>query len=159
MEPTALQADNAVAIKYEKMAHYDHILKRPDTYLGSTEIQVEAKGQYLFDSVSGRMQWHNTVSSVPALLRIFDEPLVNASDNRQRDPLMSCIRVTVNTKTNTISIFNTGKPIPIVMHPKENVWVIELIFGHLLTGSNYDDTVLRYTGGRNGYERPDFILN
>jgi DNA topoisomerase-2 len=29
--------------------------------------------------------------------------------------------------------------------------VSELIFGHLLTGSNYDDNIKKVTGGRNGF--------
>ena len=32
-----------------------------------------------------------------------------------------------------------------------NVYVPELIFGHLLTSSNYDDSIKKTTGGRNGY--------
>jgi DNA topoisomerase-2 len=51
----------------------------------------------------------------------------------------------------TISVCNNGLGIPVVMHAVENVWVPELIFGHLLTSSNYDDTQKRVTGGRNGY--------
>jgi DNA topoisomerase II len=31
------------------------------------------------------------------------------------------------------------------------MYVPELIFGHLLTGSNYDDDEQKVTGGRNGY--------
>ena len=37
------------------------------------------------------------------------------------------------------------------MHAKEKVYVPELVFGHLLTSSNYDDTVKKVTGGRNGF--------
>jgi DNA topoisomerase-2 len=37
------------------------------------------------------------------------------------------------------------------MHAKEKVYVPELIFGHLLTSSNYDDNEKKVTGGRNGY--------
>ncbi len=37
------------------------------------------------------------------------------------------------------------------MHGTYNVFVPELIFGHLLTSSNYDDTERKVTGGRNGY--------
>lgn len=36
------------------------------------------------------------------------------------------------------------------MHPKEKMYVPTMIFGHLLTGSNFDDTVKKVTGGRNG---------
>ena len=31
------------------------------------------------------------------------------------------------------------------------MYVPELIFGHLLTGSNYDDDEKKVVGGRNGY--------
>lgn len=34
---------------------------------------------------------------------------------------------------------------------KENIYIPEMIFGHLLTGSNYDDDEAKTTGGRNGY--------
>lgn len=36
-----------------------------------------------------------------------------------------------------------GAGIPVQMHSKEKLWVPELIFGHLLTSSNYDDTEKR----------------
>lgn len=52
---------------------------------------------------------------------------------------------------NEISIYNNGKGIPIVMHKKENMYVPELIFGTLLTSSNYNDDERKVTGGRNGY--------
>ena len=37
------------------------------------------------------------------------------------------------------------------MHSKEKVYVPELVFGHLLTSSNYNDDVKKVTGGRNGF--------
>jgi DNA topoisomerase-2 len=37
------------------------------------------------------------------------------------------------------------------IHKEEGVYVPELIFGHLLTSSNYDDAEKKTTGGRNGY--------
>ena len=37
------------------------------------------------------------------------------------------------------------------MHKVHKVYVAELIFGHLLTSSNYDDTMKKVTGGRNGF--------
>ena len=43
-------------------------------------------------------------------------------------------------KQNKISIFNNGKGVPVVMHKTEKMYVPELIFGTLLTSSNYDDS-------------------
>ncbi len=37
------------------------------------------------------------------------------------------------------------------IHKKEGCYVAELVFGHLLTGTNFDDSVKRVVGGRNGY--------
>ena len=50
-----------------------------------------------------------------------------------------------------ISIYNNGKGIPVVMHKDEKCYVPTLIFGHLLTSSNYNDDEKKVTGGRNGY--------
>ena len=64
---------------------------------------------------------------------------------------MDTIKVTIDRQNNQISVFNTGRGIPIEIHKDEQVYVPELIFGHLLTGSNYDDNEKKLTGGRNGY--------
>jgi DNA topoisomerase-2 len=37
------------------------------------------------------------------------------------------------------------------MHKDEKMFVAELIFGHLLTGSNYNDDEKKVVGGRNGF--------
>lgn len=41
--------------------------------------------------------------------------------------------------TGRIKVWNNGQGVPVEMHKKENVYVPELIFGHLLTSSNYED--------------------
>ncbi|KAI5176485.1 DNA topoisomerase II, partial [Pancytospora epiphaga] len=91
------------------------------------------------------------VCYAPGLYKIFDEILVNAADNKIRDPKMTTIRVNIDPERNEVSIYNNGKGIPIKIHSKEGVYVPELIFGHLLTSSNYDDNEKKVTGGRNGY--------
>lgn len=69
------------------------------------------------------------LSYVPGLYKIFDEILVNAADNKQRDPSMSELRVEIDPEKNKISVFNNGRGIPVVMHKEHNVHVPELIFG------------------------------
>ena len=91
------------------------------------------------------------ISFVPGLYKIFDEILVNAADNKQRDKNMDSIKVTVNREKGEISVWNNGRGIPIEMHEKEKIYIPEMIFGHLLTSSNYDDDAEKVTGGRNGY--------
>lgn len=91
------------------------------------------------------------VKIVPGLYKIFDEILVNAADNKIRDPNMDHIKVTLDRENGTISIWNNGRGIPIEIHEKEKIYIPELIFGHLLTSSNYDDNEKKVVGGRNGY--------
>lgn len=64
---------------------------------------------------------------------------------------MSTLKVTVDVDAGTISVYNDGKGIPIEIHATQNMYIPELIFGHLLTSSNYDDDEKKLTGGRNGY--------
>lgn len=99
---------------------------------------------------SGRIM-EKEITFTPGLYKIFDEIVVNAADNKQRDPSMDILDITVDAEKNYITVKNNGKGIPILMHKVHNVYVPSLIFGHLLTGSNFDDDEKKTTGGRNGY--------
>jgi len=154
-----------------------------------------------------------SVTFVPSLYKIFDEILVNAADNKQRDSSMDTVRIDINQDEGSIAVWNNGETvhhgwqlnlcmqmighspslwgnsqrfempasacavfihapplscwihlafpcslcsfagrgIPVTMHKDHGVYVPELIFGHLLTSSNYDDSERKVTGGRNGY--------
>ncbi|KAF8004523.1 hypothetical protein HF325_001971 [Metschnikowia pulcherrima] len=125
-----------------------HILKRPDTYIGSVEKnEVE---MWCFDDASELMVFKK-VTIVPGLYKIFDEILVNAADNKIRDKSMKNIKVEIDAAANTILVMNDGKGIPVEIHDKENIWIPEMIFGNLLTSSNYDDDQKKVVGGRNGF--------
>jgi hypothetical protein len=56
---------------------------------------------------------------------------------------------------NTIRVYNNGLGIPVDIHKEEGVYVPELIFGHLLTSSNYNDKDAKVgrarAGGRAGF--------
>uniref|UniRef100_A0A4W5QGK6 DNA topoisomerase 2 n=1 Tax=Hucho hucho TaxID=62062 RepID=A0A4W5QGK6_9TELE len=132
---------------YQKKTQLEHILLRPDTYIGSVEPVTQQL--WVYDENVG-MNCRD-VTFVPGLYKIFDEILVNAADNKQRDKTMSCIKVNIDAENNSISVWNNGKGIPVVEHKVEKVYVPALIFGQLLTSSNYDDDQKKVTGGRNGY--------
>lgn len=68
--------------KYQKISQLEHILKRPDTYIGSVETQEQL--QWIYDEETDCMIEKN-VTIVPGLFKIFDEILVNAADNKVRD--------------------------------------------------------------------------
>ncbi|XP_062220005.1 DNA topoisomerase 2-like [Phragmites australis] len=131
---------------YQKKTQLEHILLRPDTYIGSVEKHTQTLWVY-----EGGAMAHRSVTYVPGLYKIFDEILVNAADNKQRDPKMDALRVDIDVAGCCISVYNNGDGIPVEVHQEEGVYVPEMIFGHLLTSSNYDDNVKKTTGGRNGY--------
>ena len=134
--------------QYQKVTQYEHILKRPDSYIGSIEFQKEKL--WVYNSETEQLEFRD-VKYVPGLFKIFDEILVNAADNYQNDKSMKYIKVEIDRKNNRIKVKNGGKGIPIEIHKKYKMYVPQLIFGNLLTSSNYNDDVKKVTGGRNGY--------
>jgi DNA topoisomerase-2 len=64
---------------------------------------------------------------------------------------MDTLKVNIDVEEGTISVYNNGRGIPIAIHETENMYIPQLIFGNLLTSSNYDDDEKKLTGGRNGY--------
>jgi len=133
---------------YQKKTQLEHILLRPDTYIGSVE-SVTQQMYVLNDDTKRIIQ--REITFTPGLFKIFDEIVVNAADNKQRDPNMDKLEIEINPRLNKISVKNNGKGIPVVIHKEHNCYVPTLIFGQLLTGSNFNDDEKKTTGGRNGY--------
>lgn len=133
---------------YQKVTQLEHVLLRPDTYIGSVERVREQ--MWVYDAEE-EVMLQKEIEYTPGLYKIFDEILVNAADNKQRDKSMNCIKIEIKPEDNLISVWNNGEGIPVVMHKEENMYVPTMIFGHLLTSSNYNDEEEKVTGGRNGY--------
>lgn len=138
--------------KFEKKDPIDHCLTRPDMYVGSTRFRESE--EYISTYTDEFNISKETISICPALVRIFVEILSNAIDNAERSEKegnpSSKIKVKVDKETGETSVWNDGEVIPIEEHPEEKCFNHTLIFGHLLTGSNYDDEEERTLAGRNG---------
>ena len=156
MTPT-LGVGYNMAQQYKKHTHREHILELPDTYIGSVDISNE--NRWIYNKEKDEMEWRS-VQFCPGFLKIFDEILVNALDHRVRmtgrvtsgtadAQHVKHIDVTIGDKT--ISVRNDGDGIPVEVHSDSGVWAPELIFGHLLTSSNYDKAEEKIVGGKNGY--------
>src|SRR5210317_1785483 len=133
----------------QKLTHIEHILKRPDSYVGPVEQGTEP--YWILD---GSTFTKKNLKYSPALLKIFDEILVNAIDRNSLHPKqVSSISVAIDKDVGSVTIENNGPlgGISVKMHEKEGLWNPELVFGHLLTSTNYDDSQKRIVGGRNGY--------
>ena len=67
----------------QKLSHIEHILKRPDSYVGPVEVTPET--YWLIDKYGKKFEKRDIKYS-PALLKIFDEILVNAVDRNSLHP-------------------------------------------------------------------------
>ena len=142
-----------VAENYIKLTQREHILVRPDTYVGSKDAQVESR--WTITPELTRMEYCDLVFN-PALYRICDELVVNALDQVTRmaaveDKSKRVTRIVVTLTPTQFIVYNDGESIPITVHPEYKVMVPELVFAHLLTSSNYDEKEEKTVGGKNGY--------
>ena len=136
-------------IKYEKLDHREHVLHRPDTYLGSTSnVDNEC---YVFTDDGYISKEELNINQ--GLLQIYLEALTNATDNKirseERGVKFKRLEVSIG-KSGKTKIINDGIIIPIEIDKKTGVYIPEMVFGMLLTSSNYDDSVERTVAGRNG---------
>ena len=139
--------------RYNKMDPLKHILHRSDTYVGSTRKRTIKT--YISDSKKNFKITEKDIEFSPAILRIFIEALSNAIDNVARSAKTNTpckeIKVSLNMSTGQTCIYNDGESIPVEFDKDENCYVHSLIFGQLLTSSNYNDNEDRYDiSGRNG---------
>lgn len=122
-------------------------------YIGS--IVSDSECLWVFNSESNQINMKN-VAWVPGLYKIFDEIIVNALDQIKRLKHSNTtlkqvkeIKVTIDQETGEISVYNDGDGIEIAYNDKHEMYDPELIFGNMLTSSNYIDQKLNI-GGQNG---------
>jgi DNA topoisomerase-2 len=156
-------AATELSSKYQKMTDLEHIIKKPDTYIGS--IQLTECTEYT--TIPGEGEATNigltTFTHIPALYKLVDEGLVNMRDHviRQAQAIkdgkpdalpVTSIEVEVDAATGTITMTNDGNGIDIAQHPEHKMWIPEMIFGHLRTSTNYaEDKKEKIVGGKNGF--------
>lgn len=144
-----------LAKQYQRKTDKQHILDNPDTYIGSIE-NIESE-MWVYDDASERIVLRN-MEYIPGLYKLFDEGIVNCRDHVMRmiqSPILDKKFVTyINTniqEDGTIIFSNDGNGIDIAKHPEYDLWIPEMIFGHLRTSTNYDKTEERIVGGKNGF--------
>ena len=136
--------------KYKKLTDREHILQAPDTYIGSIEEDETVNWTFKNDKMKfKKYKW------IPGLYKCFDEGIVNARDHYIRqmnsNAPVKLIDVTIDEETGVISIMNDGRGIDVAMHEEHNLWIPEMIFGHLRTSTNYDKNEKKIVGGKNGF--------
>ena len=134
---------------YVQLDEIEHLLKRPEIFIGSTEN--DDKSIYIYDDEVKKIIKKN-INYNQGFITIHNEIIYNAIDNitRSENTSTPCTKIEISIINNTIFISNNGLSIPVEKNEKIE-WIPTAIFGELRTGSNFDDTKDRYTSGKNGY--------
>ena len=146
--------------KYQKKSDKQHVLDNPDTYIGSIEnISCNA---YVYDEESKKII-EKQITYNPGLYKLFDEGIVNcrdhfirmqqliiSSNSEEKNYPVTKIDISIDD-AGIITLTNDGNGIDVTVHPEYNVWIPELIFGHLRTSTNYDKEEKKIVGGKNGF--------
>ena len=130
--------------KYKVLDQISHILLRPGTYVGSNK-----PGKFTRWIIEDDKMLQKEVTIIPSFIKIFDEVITNSVDEHQRNNSLNRIDVTIDREKNTISVRDNGG-IPIEIHKEHSQYIPEVVFGNLMSGSNYDDTDERTVAGLNG---------
>jgi DNA topoisomerase-2 len=136
------------------MTALEHIKKKPDTYIGA--IDGDCTTTWTYDEKTKSIV-HKSFNWVPGFYKCFDEALVNARDHAVRMRLSNeknknLVRnIEIACDAGVLSIMNDGNGIDIAIHPKDKIYIPEMIFMHLRTSTNYDDEEKKLVGGKNGF--------
>lgn len=147
-----------LAEKYQQKTDKEHILANPDTYIGSVE-NVDAD-LWLYNDESKNIT-QKSITYIPGLYKLFDEGIVNCRDHvvrmkqaiaNKQDNALPVTYIDISIQDDgTISMTNDGNGIDVAIHPEYNIWIPELIFGHLRTSTNYNKNEKKIVGGKNGF--------
>ena len=169
---TKMNEDSELSQKYQQKTDRNHILDNPDTYIGSVEEvdnemwilneTVDTLDNVVPDNANNNIKIiQKNIRMIPGLYKLFDEGIVNCRDhvvrmlqaiqNKKENSIpVSYIDISIDND-GTITMINDGNGIDIAMHPEYNIWIPEMIFGHLRTSTNYDKTEKKIVGGKNGF--------
>ena len=150
-----MSSASKLAQQYQQKTDKQHILDNPDTYIGSVE-NVDAN-MWVFDDAANRIALKE-IEYIPGLYKLFDEGIVNARDHVVRmiqsnsidKKFVTFIDTTIGDD-GTITITNDGNGIDVAKHPENNLWIPEMVFGHLRTSTNYNKEEKKIVGGKNGF--------
>lgn len=143
---------------YEEKTLHQHVLDKTEMYVGNTFVEENDDFILVRTEEGGKASFHierRTVATSQALTRIFVEVVSNAVDNVERsrnkgDVPCTEIRVTLDLETGETSVWNDGYVIPIEKHESSGLYNHSLLFGRMLTSSNYNDATRQRVSGTYG---------
>lgn len=144
-----MKHEKTIEQTYQVLSEIEHIRKRTGMWAGSPV--AENRERYVYDQESNGMVKRQIVV-IPALLKIISEVLDNSVDEHKRNPnKLTMLKVQLGTADdeNEIVVYDNGG-IPVVMHQELGMYVPEVIFGQLRSGSNYNDEDEQSLAGTHG---------
>ncbi len=141
-------------LEIKRLDLHNQILLRPNMYIGSVKRLKPPPNNPVWHLVDNKIT-RGTPTYSDGLYRIFIEAVSNAIDNVWRSKEFGIpakkIKIFIDKESGVTSVWNDGKPVSLDKHPIEKMYNPELIFGVLLTSTNYNDNEARKTSGQNGY--------
>ena len=143
---------------YQKKTDRQHILDAPDTYIGS--VEETEYDTFVLETDNGETKIvKKNINIIPGLYKLFDEGIVNCRDHVARmaglekskeNIPVSYIDISIDSE-GVITMINDGNGIDVAKHPEYDIWIPEMIFGHLRTSTNYNKDEKKIVGGKNGF--------
>ena len=140
-----MKHEKTIEQQYQVLSELEHIRKRVSIYAGSPVI--ESRDEFIYDMTANTITLKN-VKFIPALIKIISEAIDNVVDEHKRQP-DKVTQLKFDIVDNEISIYDNGG-IPVVIHKDFDMYVPEIIFGMLRSGSNYSDDEAQSLIGLNG---------
>lgn len=137
---------------YTRLSDIEHAFRKSGMYIGGFEPNEQNDWVYDFDT---KHMKRKDISLSDGILRFYLELISNAANNANEtielggDP--GIIEVEMDDERLTVTSGGMSIPIEIKENGKDDpINLIEMIFGHLRTGSNNDDKVANTGNGVNG---------
>lgn len=129
---------------YEKKSPREHILERPNMYIGASNfVEVE---DYLL--INDKLQ-KTTVSCIPGLLKIINEIIDNSVDIAIKTDFKGCNVVNVKITNDTVIVEDNGPGIAVKKN-SDGEYFPFVCWGYAMAGSNFNNDSSRVSTGLNG---------
>lgn len=144
---------------FKSYTDIEHVRAKPGMYIGGIQVCKETRWVIQNKQDSDELEAIQLeVESNIGLEQCVLELITNTADHAQRcktlaekgEDVQQVTKIKIDLEKDCVSIYNNGQGIPLEIHPITKLYIPEMIFFHLRTSSNYDDTQKRTVGGTNG---------
>jgi DNA gyrase/topoisomerase IV subunit B len=128
-----------------KLSERDHVLLRPNQYIGSVDPVTSEQFVIDTDKITKK-----ELTYVPAFIKIVNEIIDNSVDEATRTNFTFANQITIVMADGTISIHDNGRGIPVVPVEGMERYAPDVAFCEARAGANFNDDDGRETIGMNG---------